>query len=168
VRDLAPMTLADFASAPFVFSARTQLAASADAIFDELGDQSLWFPMMRRSVWRTGATGGVGAKREVDMLGFGKFREDMLVWDHGRRCAFTMIGTTSPLVTRMAEDWQIAPAAHGCEIAWTVAAHPSLVGRPIMPALRLILRGMFGMARSGLAKRTAWSKAAVSRAEGRA
>jgi hypothetical protein len=161
MRSMSPMTLDDFDTAPFRFAGSFELAATPDAIFDELGDPSLWFPMMRRSVWRTGATSGVGAKREVDVLGFGIFREQMLAWDRGRRVAFTMVETTSPLVTRMAEDWRITSSPKGARLDWIVAATPSPFARPITPALRVVLRGLFAMTKSGLAKRTAWSKHSV-------
>ena len=164
MRSMTPMSLDDYATAPFRFAAAYELPATPEAVFDELGDMSIWFPLMRRSVWRTGATSGVGAKREVEMLGFGVFREEMLVWDRGERVAFTMFETTSPLVKRMAEDWRLTPTTNGVRVEWTVAATPTLIGRPITPALRVILRSIFGMTKSGLAKRTAWSKHAVGAA----
>jgi hypothetical protein len=157
MRDLVPMTLADFEGAPFHFSARATLSGTADAVFDELGDPSLWFPLMRRSVWRTGATSGVDAQREVDMLGFGKFRERMLAWDRGKRVAFTMTATSSPLIARMGEDWRLTQHPDHTDVEWIVVAYPSLIGRPITPVLRIILGRMFGIARGGLAKRTEWS-----------
>ena len=79
MRRMDPMTLADAAAAPFRFSAAVLLDADIHAVFEELRDPSLWFPMMRRSVWHTGATSGVGAERIVDITGFGRFHERMLV-----------------------------------------------------------------------------------------
>jgi hypothetical protein len=157
MRDMTPMSLSDFEAAPFRFAASARIAASPDAVFGELGDPSLWFPMMKRSVWRTGATSGVDAQREVEVRAFGKFRERMLAWDPGRRVAFTMTATTSPLVMRMAEDWRIEPTGDGVRLDWIVAATPSTLGKPITPALRAILRGMFVGVKSGIGKRTAWS-----------
>ena len=57
------------AQAPFprVGGDRHSLDADPLAVFAELRDPSLWFPLMRRSVWHTGATSGVGAEREVDI-----------------------------------------------------------------------------------------------------
>jgi hypothetical protein len=154
---MTPMTLADFETAPFRLSTSYELEATPEAVFDELGDPSIWFPLMRRSVWRTGATSGVGAKREVEMVGFGIFREEMLAWDRGHRVAFTMFETTSPLVTRMGEDFRITPSPNGVRLEYNVAATPATFARPLAPALRVVLRSLFGMTRSGLAKRTAWS-----------
>jgi len=161
MRSMTPMTLDDFDTAPFRFTASYELEATPDAVFDELGDPSIWFPLMRRSVWRTGATSGVGAKREVEMVGFGIFREQMLAWDRGRRVAFTMFETTSPLVTRMGEDFRITHSPKGVRLEYNVAATLAPFARPLAPALRVVVRGLFAMTKSGLAKRTAWSKHAV-------
>ncbi|HET6585221.1 MAG TPA: SRPBCC family protein, partial [Nannocystaceae bacterium] len=108
MRSMTPVALDDFDEQPFRFTATAKLDADPLAVFAELGDPSLWFPLMRRSVWKTGATSGVDAEREVDMVGFGRFRERMLAWEPGARVAFTMTRTTSPLVARMAEDWQLS------------------------------------------------------------
>ena len=155
MRDLQPLALDDFAAAPFQLSVVVELAAEPAAVFAELGDPSLWFPMMRRSVWRTGATSGVAAEREVDMRMFGRFRERMLVWQPGERLAFTMTATSSPLVARMAEDWRLTASPTGTTLAWTVAATPTTAGRALMPALRVILRGLFTRGAKELARRAA-------------
>ena len=95
MRSMTPLALADYDEQPFRFTATAKLDADPLAVFAELGDMSLWFPLMRRSVWKTGATSGVGAEREVDITTFGKFRERMLAWDTGARVAFTMTATTT-------------------------------------------------------------------------
>lgn len=158
MRDMVPMELDDIERAPLFVRAEATLDATPDAVFDELGDPSLWFPLMRRSVWRSGATSGVGAQREVDLIAFGAFRERMLAWDRGRRCAFTMTATTSPIVARMAEDWLLGETPDGrARLTWLVGGALTPVGRPLAPALKLVLRGMFATAARGLAKRSRWS-----------
>jgi hypothetical protein len=159
MRDLAPMDLADFDHAPVRFSGGGVLAATPDAVFDELGDPSLWLPLARRSVWRTGATSGVGAERDVELAVLGAFRERMLVWDRGERFTFTMIGTTSPLIMRMAEDWRLEREEHGTRVSFTVAAELRPLARPGAPVLRAITRGLFAAGLRALAKRTRWSGA---------
>ena len=154
---MPPISLDEYDAQPFRFAASARFAADPRAVFDELGDASPWYPMMRRSVWKSGATSGVGAEREVDVALFGVFRERMLAWDVGSRMAFTMTATTSPLVARMAEDWRIEHTTDGVRLDWIVVAAPTTLGRPITPALRAILRGMFARAQRQLAKRTAWS-----------
>jgi hypothetical protein len=158
LRELPPVSLAELESATYRFS--TMLRATPDAVFAELGDPSLWFAMMHHSVWKTGATSGVGAEREVAVRGFGAFRERMLAWDppHGNqagRVAFTMISTTSPLVAQMAEDMIIEPLEDGVRFHWSVVANPTALGRLI--PVGVVLRGLFLRSTSNLAKRTAWS-----------
>ena len=156
------MTLADFDSAPVHVSRTMHLRATPEAVFDELGsDPSLWLANVKRSVWRSAATGGLGALREVDVSLFGTFREQMIVWERPRQITFTMIATTSPLIAQMGEDWVIAPAGDGVDVTWRIAARASALGRPLTPVLRLTSLAMFRMARSGLAKRTGWSEGRV-------
>jgi hypothetical protein len=171
MRELTPFTLAEYDTASFRFSASTVLRATPEAVFAELGDPSLWFAMLRRSVWRSGATGGLGALREVDVIGFGSFRERMIAWDEPRAdgrgvVAFTMIATTSPLVDQMAEDMRLERAAGGTRFSWRVAATPSTLGRSIRPLLHVILRGLFVASMRGLARRTVWSAGRVAATQG--
>jgi hypothetical protein len=153
MRSMTPLALDDYSEQPFRFTATAKLDADPIAVFAELGDMSLWFPLMRRSVWKTAATSGVGAEREVDVRTFGKFRERMLAWDPGERIAFTMIGTTSPLVERMAEDWRVSRDDIYTRLDWTVVAKPTLLGRVATPALRAALRMIFIRGCGNLQKR---------------
>lgn len=150
---MPPVALDDYEELPFRFTATAKLDADPLAVFAELGDPSLWFPLMRRSVWKTGATSGVGAEREVDVATFGVFRERMLAWDRGERVAFTMTATTSPLVAQMAEDWRLTREDIYTRLEWTVVARPTLVGRAVTPALRAILRLMFMRSCGNIQKR---------------
>jgi hypothetical protein len=153
MRSMPTLALDDFDEQPFRFTATAKLDADPLSVFAELGDPSLWFPMMRRSVWKTGATSGVDAEREVDMVGFGKFRERMLAWDPGERVAFTMIGTTSPLMDVMGEDWRVSREDIYTRLDWIVVAKPTLIGRAATLPLRGILRVMFMRGCGNLQKR---------------
>jgi hypothetical protein len=153
MRSMVPMTLDDAAAAPFRVTVATQLDAEPHAVFAELGDPSLWFPMMRRSVWRTGATSGVGAEREVDIVGFGKFRERMLVWEPGVRLAFTMTATTSPLILGMCEDWRMTRVDGRTRVEVKVSGYPSTIGRIAKPLLRRVVATVFSGAARSLGKR---------------
>src|SRR6476619_4247598 len=155
MRDMVPMTLDDAAQAPFRVTVATQLDAEPHAVFAELGEPSLWFPMMRRSVWRTGATSGVGAEREVDVLGFGRFRERMLVWEPGVRVAFTMLATTSPLIARMTEDWRMSRVDGETRVEAIISGYPTKLGRIAQPVLRRVVATVFAGASRALGKRAA-------------
>ncbi len=146
------MTVEDLSTAPFLFTASGMLNATAAQVFVELGDPSRWFPLMSSSAWH-GRVGGVGAEREVTVQLFGRFRETMLVWDPDTRVVFTMTSTTSPLVARMAEEWKLTPELGGVRADWTVAAHPTAIGRFAMPIVRRTLREMFRRLRPKLEQR---------------
>jgi hypothetical protein len=164
MRELTPVSLEELATTRYRYS--SMLRATPDAVFAELGDPSLWFALLHHSVWKSGATSGVGAQREVAVHGFGSFRERMLVWDPGERVAFTMIGTTSPLVARMAEDMIIEPLEDGVRFHWNVVVTPTLLGRAIQPALGAILKGLFVRSVGNLAKRTVWSAGRLAATHG--
>jgi hypothetical protein len=164
MRELTPVSLEELATTRYRYS--SMLRATPDAVFAELGDPSLWFALLRRSVWKTGATSGVGAEREVDVLGFGSLRERMLAWDPGQRVAFTMTGTTSPLIARMAESIVLEPLEDGVRFHWSVFLTPTRLGRVIQPAQGAILKGLFVRSMARLAKRTVWSAGRLAATHG--
>ena len=153
MRTLEPMALAELDDAPFRFTATARLDADPLAVFAELADPSHWFPLGRRVTWYTAATSGVGAIRDFDVHLFGTFREEMIAWEPGQRLAYTMIATTSPLVSRMAEHWRLTREDLATRLEWTIAATPSTLARPLAPALRGLLRAMFLVSTRGLGKR---------------
>jgi hypothetical protein len=161
MRALQPLAVAEFDSAPFRFTASGHVAGSARAVFTELADPARFFPMMTRSVWTTAETGGVGAEREVTLRILGRFHERMLVWEPDRRLTFAMTGTTSPLVDQLGEDFRISPEDGGVRLDWIVAGKPSGLGRVATPALRLMLRRLFGVYRRRLEKLVATSHLGV-------
>lgn len=153
MRPLTPLTLAELDSQPFRVGGTAKLDADPLAVFAELADPSLFFPLMRRSVWKTGATSGVGAEREIDHRVFGRARERMLVWEPGVCVASTMIAATSPFVSQMGEEWLLAREDIYTRVSWRVAATPTTIGRAVTPALRVLLRTMFVRACGNLQKR---------------
>src|SRR4051812_17286350 len=153
MRTLAPLALEDLPSQPFRLTLTAKLDADPLSVFAELRDPSLWFPLLYKSVWKTGATSGVDAEREVSLRTFGVFRERMLAWDEGDRVCFTMVQTTSPLIDRMAEDWTIDRDGIYSQLTFTMYATPSRVGRFVTPALKVIMRTLFMRAATNLQKR---------------
>src|SRR5262245_7154250 len=143
---MEPMTLADFATAPFRVEQSVVLPGTPEQLFTELAEPGRWigwFPLMRRAEWTSAATAQVGAERLVAMRVFGRFHERMLAWEPGKRFAFTMIASTSPLVRRMAEDWRRPRDAGGTRLDWTVAAVPTTLGRMTAPMQRRVLARLF-------------------------
>jgi hypothetical protein len=143
---MEPMTLAEIETAPFRISMTSRFAASPDALYAELADPRRWvdwFPLMYRAEWTSEKTAAVGAEREVALRVFGKYREQILAWEPGERFAFTMTGSTSPLVARMAEDWRLDREGRGVRLEWTVGGYPTTLGRAATPILRAVLSRMF-------------------------
>lgn len=153
MRTLSPLALDEFETQPFRVSGTAMLDADPLAVFAELGDPSRWFPFMRRSVWKTGATSGVGSEREIDHALLGKARERMVAWDVGEHLAFTMIGVTSPFVDRMGELWLLEREDIYTRVEWVVVATPTRLGRAMTPVLRRLLRVLFTRACTNIQKR---------------
>ena len=151
MREIAPMSLAEFDAAPFVVSSVRVLDAPIEVVFVELGDPSGWFPLMKSPTW-LGRVGGVGSVREVAVRTFGTFEEHMLAWDIDRRVAFTMTRTSSPLVARMGEDFAIRKVAGGTELAWRMVGHLTTPGRIVAPVLKLAVGRMAAIAAKRLAR----------------
>ena len=153
MRKLTPLELHEFDTQPFRIGGSAQLDADPIAVFAELGDPSLWFPLMRRSVWKTGATSGVGAEREIQHAIFGRARERMLAWDQGVRVAFTMTEVSSPFVEQMGEEWLVSREDIYTRLDFKVVATPTRLGRLAQPVLRRSLQMMFTRACTNIQKR---------------
>jgi hypothetical protein len=158
VIDLSPVELAWIDAAPATIRLSTRFAAPPERVFAAFADAASWtrwFPMMHEARWLpgeggSGGPGGLGAQREVAVRGLGRFRERFIAWEPGRRFAFTVVGTTSPLIRRLGEDYRLAPDGSGTRFDWTMGADPSLPARVLMPALRVMLRAVVGQAAKNL------------------
>lgn len=140
------MTLAEIETAPFRVTKTAWFDASPDALFAQLADPSAWpawFPTMYRAEWISTQTAGVGAEREVALRVFGKYREKMIAWQPGERFAFTMTGSTSPLVSRMGEDWRLSREGSGVRLDWVVGGYPTPLGKVGARPLRAVLGRLF-------------------------
>ncbi len=155
MRDMQPMTLADIAAAPFRLTKTARFDTTPEALWAQLIDPATWlrwFPLMYRAEWITPQTSGVGATRDVALRVFGTYREQMIAWEPNARFSFTMTGSTSPLVSRMAEDWRLTRDGSGVRLDWTVGATPTTLGRVGAPALRGVLSRLFAGGRPKLEK----------------
>ncbi|MEO8700917.1 MAG: SRPBCC family protein, partial [Kofleriaceae bacterium] len=122
-------------------------------VFAELADPVRWldwFPLMRRAEWTSREKSAVGAERQVGLRVFGEFRERMIAWEPGKRFAFTMTASTSPLTARMAEDWRLSREGSTTRLDWIVGAFPTTIGKLGAPALRFTLTRMFRQGGSNL------------------
>lgn len=151
---LPPTDLAFFDHAPVRITAQATLPASPARVFAALADAAgwpRWFPRMHHAAWTTPQVAQLGAERLVKLSLYGHFVERMIAWEPGRRLAFTMVGSTSPMARRLAEDYQLRDDGDGSTtIAWTMASEPSGLGRLATPAMAPVMRRMFRQAGHGL------------------
>ena len=107
MKTMEPMTLAELDTAPFRVVQSTVLPGTPDQVFAELADPARWigwFPLMRKAAWTSNSTACVGAERTVGLRLLGRFAERFLAWEPGKRYAFTMIASTSPLARPIASE----------------------------------------------------------------
>jgi uncharacterized protein YndB with AHSA1/START domain len=145
VKTLEPADLGFFARAAQRIVATAHVSVPPERVFAsfaEPAEWTRWFPLMTAARW-VGGTPGVGAEREVALTGLGRFRERMIAWEPGRRFAFTMIGSTSPLASQIAEDYQLHAERAGTRIEWIMAATPTSAGRLLRTPTRLLMQSLF-------------------------
>ncbi len=143
MRDLTPVDLSWIETAPQVLRVSASFAAPPARVFEAFADAGgwpRWFPLMTSARWCGGATGGVGAEREVALRAFGRFRERFIAWEPGRRLAFTVVASTSPMLRKFGEDYQLTADGTGTRFDWIMGAEPRGIGKLAAPGLRLVMR----------------------------
>jgi hypothetical protein len=144
MRDLAPCDLDWIDRAPQVVRISARFKAPPARVFAAFADAPAWprwFPLMTKVAWCDGASaGGLGQEREVTLRGLGVFRERFIAWDEGKRFAFTVVASTSPMMKKFGEDYFLTADGNGTRFDWTMGAEPAGIGKLLAPGLRVFMR----------------------------
>lgn len=146
MKELVAQGLDYFTSAPVRLFCHASFAAPPEAVFAKLADPAswpTWFPMMKSAAWVGEPVATLGADRDVALTGLGRFRERMIAWEPGKRFAFTMVQSSSPFASAMAEDYKLKATATGTQLDWIMAVTPTTLGKIAVPGLRIVMRNIF-------------------------
>jgi len=124
-RDLAPVDVGFFDTAPRRTTWEIRVAARPAAVFDALARDPAgwgeWFPgFSKNGRFLTPAPHGVGSRREMHLGGVAVV-ETIIAWEESSRWALRIDRATIPGVRAMAEDYRIVPDGDGSLVTWTVA-----------------------------------------------
>lgn len=143
---LQPVDASFFSSAPKRWSETFAIARPAAEVWDELtGEDALHWCRAISIRWTSERPFGVGTTRRVKVLGGVLIgQEHFFEWDEGRRYAFHLTSANAPLFRSLAEDYVVEPdGERACRFTWTIAAAPSLLGRPGAPINAALFRSLF-------------------------
>ena len=150
--EAAPLSFIE--SAPYRFQNVVLIDAPPARVFAIVATgeaQKDWFQDFVANRW-TSAVHDVGAEREVE-LKLLTVKERFLVWEPGKRLAFTVYGITLPLLHAMIEDLSFEPVGErATRFTWTAYYAPSLLMRLIHPIGRMIFGELFRSTAEGLAR----------------
>ena len=107
---LTAQNLAWVPTAPVVLTNVVNVNATPTQLFDRLADLGSWAEWCAgmRKVRVDGPAAGVGAVRTV-WVGSTRVQERFLEWVPGERLTFALIGSNTPGLRSMVEDWAMAP-----------------------------------------------------------
>ena len=124
-----------------------EIPVPADQVWADLvSDETLgWCRVVSRVKWTSPRPFGVGTTRTLRLRGgLLSVDERYFRWEEGRRKSFCVVGASLPLFRRFAEDYlveEVSPTSS--RLTWTIAAEPSMAGRPGAPVNALLTRSLF-------------------------
>jgi hypothetical protein len=106
-------------------SAEREMALSAEQLFATLQHGpawSQWVPVIREVVWTSPQPFTKGTTRTVSLLGGIKLEEVFWAWEPNRRMGFSVTASTNPMLSALAELYEITPlGVDRCSLRWTLA-----------------------------------------------
>jgi uncharacterized protein YndB with AHSA1/START domain len=146
MKSLAPMDLEFLTNPPESLDFMVEIAASPEDVFDVVADTDklgLWLSDFKSARWLTDPPAGVDSRREVK-LRLIAVEERFVVWERPKRFAFVMEAISLPIVAAMGEDMRIeSKGDRRSVLRWRVAYAPTLLGKVLRPAARVVLSKLF-------------------------
>ncbi len=132
-----------FTTAPLRLSETFNVARPASSVWADLCEDNplRWCRILDSIEWTSPRPFGVGTTRTANALkGTNILHEEFFIWEEGRRMAFYVLESSSPLFKRFAEDYVVEPTGErSCTFTWTLAGEPTVVGKAGGPVNRLLL-----------------------------
>jgi carbon monoxide dehydrogenase subunit G len=129
--------------APVVHVSEATVVAERAAVFAALVDPRCWkhwFPGVREVSYGSPPPHGVGTIRRAHVGGT-RWEEELIAWDHDVRWAWTVTRASVPFASAQVESFELADAAGGTWVRWTLALEPRLLARIGTPfAARVVPR----------------------------
>lgn len=141
-------------NAPEHFISQRIIPAPPHKVFQILAENPWeeWFDDVVSSKWTSPEPYGNGSKREVRLKAF-IARETFLVWEPGKRIAFSIDQLTMPLVKAMMEDLEMEESIDGgTRLKWTVHYELPLYLKAFHPVLKMVYGKMFTNALKNLSE----------------
>jgi len=114
-----------------------------------------WFPAAKECRTTSAQAQGVGSTRWIHFDLF-KVNERFVAWDPPRRWAFTVLDANLPGIVSVVEQALIDPAGDGKTVlTYVLAADVAPYMRPLVPALRWRLAGLFRKGLPGIENQVA-------------
>lgn len=143
-------------SSPHRIAVVETIDAPPERVFDIFATgagQAEWMRDFKACRWTSGEPHGVGTTREIELKVI-TVKERFLIWERGRRLAFSVEASTVPLVSQMMEDMRFEPEYGGTStrLVWHIHYVPTRVATPIHPIARAIFGHMFASSAKNLAE----------------
>lgn len=136
-------------------AAVTEIPAPPQKVFDVFATadhQHVWMKDFVACRWTSPEPHGVGATREIELKAL-TARERFLIWEPGKRLAFSIDALTVPVIGQAVEDMRFEPIDGGSatRFVWHVCYSPSRALLPLHPVIRAVFGHMFRVSAKNLA-----------------
>jgi ribosome-associated toxin RatA of RatAB toxin-antitoxin module len=133
-----------FDNAPLCLVNEGELGCTPERLFEIFEDPEswpVWVQGVQKVEWTSPKPYAVGTTRTVMFAGGMRIEESFQIWDHGKRMAFCVTGSSRKVFAALAEDYQVTDLGSGrCKLRWTLALDPVGFYRAIIPFAAPVMR----------------------------